>query len=385
MESGTFAKAKASADLLEYVQKYTGQKGRGNRTVAFICPKHNERTGSLMVNTETQTWRCFGACGCGGDVIDFVTWMEFGTIQKGAMPKDADGYTDKTSPKYKALEIILGNIDSGYKPKPAKPITRWQRAPVNQRDIEDAKSNRRVAVEYFVGKRKLNESTVDSRSLGAALAYPHYFHWKDEKHKDDKFTCIRYSIPWMRGGLAYMVNYRRDDADCMRQLGLLDPEYLFDIRTDISPDNPGGVTDQELIRYLYGDKYLRNKGSSGFTIFNLDRIMTPKYLMYCTINEAEISAISCEELGVYSTSASYKYGIDFKKAYEMVHMPVIFADNDGGTGLAKASTLAEAIGNPRTQIKVVPAPFKDINELTCYDKLNGTSYFNDLIRSVGII
>lgn len=384
METGTFAKAKAQADLLAYVQKYTGQQGRGNRTVAFVCPKHKERTGSLMVNTETQTWHCFGSCGCGGDVIDFVTWMEFNTIEKGAMAKDANGWTDKTSAKYRALEIILGNIDTGYKPIVQVPVVKWERTPVSQKDIEAAKSNRSIAVEYFVGKRKLTEPTVDLRSLGAALAYPHWFKWKDDKKNDDKFTCIRYSIPWMRNGLAYMVNYRRDDADCLRQLGILDPEFLFDIRTDILPDDPSSVTDQELIKYLFGDKYLRNKGSSGYTIFNLDRIITDKYMLYCTVNEAEISAISCEELGVYSTAAAYKYGIDFEKAYAKVHMPIIFADNDGGTGLAKATTLAEAIKNPRTQIKLVPAPFKDMNELIVFDKTNGTMIFTDLLREMGI-
>ncbi len=374
MENGIFAKAKAQSDLLEVVQRYTGQQGRGGNTVSFVCPRHQERTGSLMINRATQTWHCFGACNCGGDVIDFVEFIEFGTVSKGQM----------TDSKRKALEILIGRIDTGYRPPKREPV-KWEQSPVKQSDIEAAHSNRSIAVEYFVGKRKLTEPTVDTRMLGASLAYPHWFKWADDKKQNDKFTCIRYSIPWMRNGLAYMVNYRRDDADCLKQLGILDPEYLFDIRTDIMPDDPSSVTDQELIRYLYGDKYLRNKGSSGFTIFNLDRIMSDKYMMYCTINEAEISAISCEEYGVYSTAASYKYGIDFEKAYSKVHMPVIFADNDGGTGLSKAANLADAIKNPRTQIKVVPAPFKDVNELVCFDKTNGTMIFKDLLREVGIL
>jgi len=40
------------------------------------CPFHDEKTPSFHVNPERGTWRCFGACAEGGDVISFVQRFE---------------------------------------------------------------------------------------------------------------------------------------------------------------------------------------------------------------------------------------------------------------------------------------------------------------------
>lgn len=46
-------------------------KQRGTRLFA-CCPLHDDRTPSFIVFPDKQRWHCFGACSCGGDVIDFV-------------------------------------------------------------------------------------------------------------------------------------------------------------------------------------------------------------------------------------------------------------------------------------------------------------------------
>lgn len=45
-------------------------------TVKFLCPLHNEKTGSFVVYKDRNTFTCFGACGEKGDVIDLVMKYE---------------------------------------------------------------------------------------------------------------------------------------------------------------------------------------------------------------------------------------------------------------------------------------------------------------------
>jgi len=52
-------------------ERVSGLRQRGNLWWAR-CPFHEERTPSFAVDPRRATWRCFGACGEGGDVLSFV-------------------------------------------------------------------------------------------------------------------------------------------------------------------------------------------------------------------------------------------------------------------------------------------------------------------------
>ena len=61
---------KAHADIIEIIQHYFPLKRSGTNYSA-LCPFHNEKTPSFYVNSDKQTFYCFG-CAKGGDVIQFI-------------------------------------------------------------------------------------------------------------------------------------------------------------------------------------------------------------------------------------------------------------------------------------------------------------------------
>lgn len=66
---------KQRIDIVEFIGRYTPLK-RSGATYKGLCPFHGERTPSFIVFPHTGTWRCFGACGIGGDVFTFLMQKE---------------------------------------------------------------------------------------------------------------------------------------------------------------------------------------------------------------------------------------------------------------------------------------------------------------------
>ncbi len=66
---------KQRIDIVEFIGRYTPLKRSGS-TYKGLCPFHNERTPSFTVFPQQQSWRCFGACGEGGDVFTFLMKKE---------------------------------------------------------------------------------------------------------------------------------------------------------------------------------------------------------------------------------------------------------------------------------------------------------------------
>lgn len=61
-------------DIVDVVSAYAAVQQKGKRYWAR-CPIHNEKTPSMLVDREDQTFHCFG-CGRGGDVIKFIQEVE---------------------------------------------------------------------------------------------------------------------------------------------------------------------------------------------------------------------------------------------------------------------------------------------------------------------
>ena len=68
-------KIKDNIIISEFLHKYIQIIPAGNGRHKALCPFHNEKTPSFLINDDRGSYHCFG-CGAHGDIISFLLEKE---------------------------------------------------------------------------------------------------------------------------------------------------------------------------------------------------------------------------------------------------------------------------------------------------------------------
>lgn len=148
---------KARLDIVDIISGYTNLHKAG-RNYKALCPFHQERTPSFIVFPDTQTWRCFGACGEGGDLFSFVMkaegWDFAETLRSLAQRAgiELQPFSPQQAERQEATERLLGLLNE---------TTQFFHTQLLESPAAEG-------ARAYVEKRGLSAETVEAFALGYA-------------------------------------------------------------------------------------------------------------------------------------------------------------------------------------------------------------------------
>jgi DNA primase len=153
---------KERLDIVEYVHSYVPDLKKAGRYYKACCPFHGEQTPSFVVNPDTQSWRCFGACAEGGDIFTFaqkINGWDFAEALR-ELGRRANVDVQKRSPEQAAQDAHADKL-RGMMETAAK----WYHEHLLSNDVQAEK-----ALFYTLEKRGFSEKTVRDWGIGYAPA-----------------------------------------------------------------------------------------------------------------------------------------------------------------------------------------------------------------------
>src|SRR5579862_9241548 len=173
---------------------------RGGRALLWRCPFHNEHKGYSLAVWE-DGWRCFGACGAKGDVLD---WLQ---RYRGLSFTEACEYLGADHPTERTRRVHRAEPSAKYFAREAEPPGHtWQE---DARKIVDGAESVLWSPEseralQYLKKRGLTEETILRARLGYIPGRP----WEWLRLGKLTVPC-GITIPWFVGQELWAVKVRR--------------------------------------------------------------------------------------------------------------------------------------------------------------------------------
>jgi len=222
----------AKIDITEVISEYVSLKKTGKNFKA-LCPFHEEKTPSFIVNPEKQIFHCFG-CGIGGNVIKFIM-----SVEKISFPQAVAIAAKKAG--------VRINV-TGYRPEDEEKRERLIRANefAAQCYNEALFSQQGKRAMDYLFERNLTEKEIKRFSLGLAPNSRDFLPGKISEKKLDRSDFVK----------AGLLN--ESGADIFRNR-IIFP--IFDFRGRIAGFGGRALDDEILPKYLNtGETPLFNKG-----------------------------------------------------------------------------------------------------------------------------
>lgn len=152
---------KARLDIVTYIQQYVPLK-RAGKSYKACCPWHGEKTPSFVVDPTRQSFRCFGACAVGGDVISFAMrhhgWSFSEALQE--LGKQVGIEVKQRTPEQRSQDDRL----DGLRGLLTAAADAFHQALINPENEEAA-----AALAYAREKRGFSDETIQQYKIGYAL------------------------------------------------------------------------------------------------------------------------------------------------------------------------------------------------------------------------
>lgn len=352
---------KDKLDIVDVMSSYVTLKKAGINMKAN-CPFHHEKTPSMMVSAERQTFKCFG-CGEGGDVFTFIEKIE-GVDFYNALKILAD----KAGVKLSHDRVRYGEKEykSDHKTKIFE-INNWAKQLYHKILMDHPKADH---ARHYLLERGLTDEIMREFELGYAPDS-----WdlltkflKNKGFKEEEIAQAGVAIKNDRGGI-----YDRFRGRIMFPIG-----------------NTMGLTVAFTSRILKDDdkqaKYINSSESpiysKGKTIYGLDKAkMAIKEADSAIFVEGNMDVITCHQAGFRNVVATSGTAItaDQIKILNRYASEVAFCfDSDTAGEAAMKKAIRIALENDvNCKIIAMPAPFKDPDEAIKADPKNWTKAVKD--------